>query len=939
MSYHVGWCRAQRNPQMIHLRIFISSPGDVTDERELARKVIDRLQYQYPFHGRLTLETVSWDRSGAEVPMEATLTPQEAIDEGLAKPSECDIVIVILWSRMGTPLPAEYTKPDGSTYLSGMEWEYCDALKAAQQQKGKPIILLYHRSEVPAMPMNDPEKPEKERQWDRVQNFLASFQRSDGSIKGGINNYDAPSDFEEKLERQLRTRIGRLFEKLKTDETVETFRSGVKPSSPPLWQGSPFPGLQAFTEKHAPIFFGRSRETDGLVRKLSESDTRFVIVVGASGSGKSSLVAAGLLPRLKAGAIQGSDSWRYVRFLPGGMGDNPFLALAVSLLPQLESHDWRAPELAESILENSLKLAELLPQVPHQHPTLLLFIDQFEELFTLVATRYREPFMKLLTSLSENAHVCIVATMRADFYAQCVESPVLAELLRAGSYPLAAPGMGVLREMIARPAERAGLSFEEDFVDRILDDTGTAPGSLALMAFALSQLYEARTSEGRLTHTAYDRFGGVKGAIGDRAENTYSRLGHKVQESFSSVFRDLLSVDEQGVATRRRAIYDRICESPEPRTLVDNFTNARLLVTGRGKNNVSTVEVAHEALLTHWPRLDEWIEAWRDDLRLRHQVKAAAEEWQRQGQNTLYVWPHERLQPVYATFDRLGIDRESLEEPLHSFIRPEAERLLEELENPHTTHYRRAEIGDRLNQIGDPRYGIGVDKEGTPQIDWVDVPGGRVKLEEHEGTFDVEPFYIACFPVTYRQYRAFLEASDGFQNDQWWKGLQREEPGEQYRPTDNCPAENVSWYDAVAFSRWLSARLSYEIRLPKEEEWQQAATGGNADYIYPWGPEWKEGLANTDESRLSRTTAVGMYPGGQTVQGVLDMSGNVWEWCLNKYEKPKDTSMGENVSRVVRGGSWLSYLDYALATYRYLNSPVNRYGSIGFRLCCSAPIK
>ena len=301
--------------------------------------------------------------------------------------------------------------------------------------------------------------------------------------------------------------------------------------------------------------------------------------------------------------------------------------------------------------------------------------------------------------------------------------------------------------------------------------------------------------------------------------------------------------------------------------MVDAFVDARLLVTDRGPAGEAMVEVAHEALLREWPRLAEWIGERADDLRLRRQAEAAAAEWERSGRDASHLWPHERLVPVHDALARLGIDRATLPEPARSFLRPEAERLLEELERPETSHYRRAEIGDRLDRIGDPRPGVGLRPDGLPDIVWCEIPAGTVTLEGVEGRFEVESFLIAKYPVTYRQYRAFLDDAAGYRDQRWWEGLQREaEPGEQYRPTGNCPAENVSWYDAMAYCRWLSARLGYEVRLPTEPEWQQAATGGNPGNEYPWGA-WADGNANTSESRLSRTTAVGMYPGGASAAG------------------------------------------------------------------------
>jgi hypothetical protein len=155
----------------LHLRVFLASPGDVVDERALALQVLEQLQYDPLLRGRITVETVAWDKPGAGTPMLATLTPQEVIARGLTPPGECDIVIVILWSRLGTPLPAEWKKPDGSLYRSGTEWEYCNAFKAAEQH-GKPKLLLYRRTEKVLLDPDDPLFEENSRQWRLVKEFF-----------------------------------------------------------------------------------------------------------------------------------------------------------------------------------------------------------------------------------------------------------------------------------------------------------------------------------------------------------------------------------------------------------------------------------------------------------------------------------------------------------------------------------------------------------------------------------------------------------------------------------------------------------------------------------------------------------------------------------------------------------------------------------------------
>src|SRR5262245_46654442 len=276
---------------------------------------------------------------------------------------------------------------------------------------------------------------------------------------------------------------------------------------------------------------------------------------------------------------------------------------------------------------------------------------------------------------------------------------------------------------------------------------------------------------------------------------------------------------------------------------------------------------------------------------------------------------------------------------MQAFIRPVAERPLDEIDNAVTSHQRRASIGDRLADIGDPRPGIGLNSGGLPEFVWLPVPGGEVTLEDNAGTFTVQPFTISKYPVTWAQYRSFLEEPDGYRQRRWWRGLAEHQarPGEQYRQQETHPADSVSWYDAVAFCRWLSARLGYEVRLPTEWEWQQVATGGDSAREYPWGTDWDSAYANTWESHLGRTTAVGVYPQGVSPVGALDMSGNVWEWCLNEYDHPQRTGLSGTARRVVRGGSWGNDQGYARASYRAYYAPGNRYYDVGLRVVRSSP--
>ncbi len=250
-------------------------------------------------------------------------------------------------------------------------------------------------------------------------------------------------------------------------------------------------------------------------------------------------------------------------------------------------------------------------------------------------------------------------------------------------------------------------------------------------------------------------------------------------------------------------------------------------------------------------------------------------------------------------------------------------------------------------EVLDNRPGVGLTANRLPDIDWVEIPGGTVMLEGVKGEFKVAPFRIARYPVTNCQFKAFEEAADGHRNKELWRDIRlSDSPYPSNWKETNCPRETVSWYEAVAFCRWLTRKYHQhklletgkEIRLPAEWEWQQAATGGNPEKTYPWGPKWDAGKANTYESDLSRTTAVGMYPHGTWPDGPLDLSGNVWEWCLNEYGNPKRVEISGEKPRALRGGSWYNDQHLARCADRSFDHPDYRDDGIGFRVVCAPPI-
>ncbi|MEM9384281.1 MAG: SUMF1/EgtB/PvdO family nonheme iron enzyme [Pseudomonadota bacterium] len=270
--------------------------------------------------------------------------------------------------------------------------------------------------------------------------------------------------------------------------------------------------------------------------------------------------------------------------------------------------------------------------------------------------------------------------------------------------------------------------------------------------------------------------------------------------------------------------------------------------------------------------------------------------------------------------------------------------LIAELDRRSTSPQRRLDIGDLLARNGDTRRGVCLDGDAIPDIAWCEVPSGAFRYGDTGDQIELPTYSLSRYPVTNAQYEAFIEAGGYEQRDKWWQGLNQMIPESGGWSQSNRPRESVSWYEAVAYCRWLSAQLGYEVRLPTEQEWEKGARGKHGRR-YPWGDEYQVGIANLDETKqedgpnyLEQTTAVGIYPQGASPYGIEDMSGNVREWCADKYETPHDTGPSGDEPRVLRGGSWFVYPCLACAWYRFWYLPNLRNRGWGFRLCCSSPI-
>jgi DNA-binding SARP family transcriptional activator len=453
-----------------------------------------------------------------------------------------------------------------------------------------------------------------------------------------------PAGVDDVIQRATaKTQAGR-FEDARALATAlqETLRGTVVPVGIDLGAAelvNPYKGLRPFEEADAAEFYGRRALVAQLVARLAEEGegSRFLAVVGPSGSGKSSAVKAGLLPALREGAVPGSENWYVLQLTPG---TRPLDELEIALLRIAAQ---QPAGLGEQLARDAYGLARAARLVlPDDGATLLLVIDQFEEVYTAAAEpEQREQFLDVLATAAEDAGspVRILVTLRADFYDRPLLHPVLGQLMKARTevvLPLTATELALA---IREPAEGIGAAFESGLVPQIVADVAEEGGALPMLQYALTELFNRR--DGReLTRAAYEAIGGVSGALARRAEEVFSALSEAEQRVARQLFLRLVTLGEGAEDTRRRtprseleALRSEVTdESATIGAVLDTFGQARLLTFDRDPGTREpTAEVAHEALLREWPRLRAWLDDSRSDVRLQRQLLAALGEWQAAG--------------------------------------------------------------------------------------------------------------------------------------------------------------------------------------------------------------------------------------------------------------------------------------------------------------------
>lgn len=400
---------------------------------------------------------------------------------------------------------------------------------------------------------------------------------------------------------------------------------------------SPYQGLAAFHEDNAAFFFGREAFTSQLLDTIHQRHLAAVIV-GSSGSGKSSAVFAGLLPILRR-----DGDWLIVSFRPGS---HPFHALASALLPLLEpelDETGRlliSQKLADGLRSGEVTLLHTITRLLQKHPVanrLLLVADQFEELYTLCPDpTLRDSFLdELLTTMASGAShrpdpFALLLTLRADFMGQALTHRPFADALQGGSLMLGPMTHNELRSAIEKPAELQGAAFEAGLVERILDDVGEEPGNLPLLEFALTQLWE-QVEKGWMTHAVYEQIGRVEGSLARYADQFYAGLDPAEQKEARRIFVQLVQPGQGTEDTRRVA--KRADLVGVDWSLVQHLADKRLVVTSLNEENTETVEVVHEALIRGWGQLRAWMAADRAFRNWQETLRGALRGWESSGRD------------------------------------------------------------------------------------------------------------------------------------------------------------------------------------------------------------------------------------------------------------------------------------------------------------------
>lgn len=749
-------------------------------------------------------------------------------------------------------------------------------------------------------------------------------------------------------------------ETLDDEEAFHRLLSGIRGMAPGVGLGQaiyegecPYRGLELFEIEHASFFFGREALTEWLLNELrpssaSKADNRFLAIIGPSGSGKSSLARAGLLATLKQGKIAGSAEWPIVICRPN---TEPLESLGVALseVSGLKENPAAISDLIEKLHHNKrmLHLTTRVALRDRPEQRIVLLVDQFEEIFTLCRDEsQRQAFLDnlLYATTVTGGQTIVLLTLRADFYGKCADYPLLAATLSDNQILVGPMTEKELRLAIERPAQLAGCEFEKGLLDTILEDVQGQPGALPLLEHAMLELWNRRRGR-QLTFDAYYEIGRVDGAIARRAEEEYGALTSAEQVVAERILLRLVQPGEEREDTRRRVELNELLttgdQTPVVQAVVQQLANARLLTTSSDTTtNEKLVDMAHEALISGWPRLRGWLEQNRASLRTQRWLTERTRQWARlsQDEGTLLrgaqLVEAEKWGKTHRKQMTL-LELEFLESSLA--LREEEEIKQKSRHKQDIEQKRRLEESERLRIQSEAKAStnwrwlvlimtvivLGVSGlwgyrqflrfKASNQNPLVPIPASQeaVLISDKKASnspplsIQLDDFDIQRYEVSNAEY-GWCVMADVCQEPAD-RGLYKDA---QY---SNHPVTNVSATQADQYCQWLG------YRLPTELEWARAAYGSE-DRDWPWGDSEPDAVRLNIESEGAQP--VNRYANGATLEPeqLFNMLGNVWEWTATPYQdlsypyQPDDVEIWDGNSGnmptrlVARGASWKSRL-------------------------------
>lgn len=604
------------------IRIFISSPGDVYQERITAKKVIAELNKIYSKY--LEIEPILWE----DMPLLVSSTFQDGIDE-IIKQYNIDIAVFILWSRLGTPLNKSYLKKDGSFYQSGTEYEL-DLMLQSFEKSGHPRILVYVKNEPLKKRLiyeSEENLQEVISQHRAVKSFIKEhFHDEESGSNYAYTSFGGDVSFESRLKSHLKGIIA---------DYLGNKMTSIK------WHRNPYVGLNSFDYTESDIFFGREKAINDIMANalthMGEGHMPSIVLLGESGSGKSSLVQAGVVPMMDY--IEGSRG-KLLKVIPSLLGENiyeTFVELFLSTYPFLQETPI-AEELRKGIDED-YNFAHLQYALSKERSSEcpIFFLDQFEELFSdaRISDDQRKSFLRLIRGLVGTRQVFIILSMRNDFYSYFHSYKDFNLVKETATLVYDIPLLGSLEytSIIKEPAKLAGVEWEINdngqALDEMIINDAIELKSLPLIQFSLYELYKIRDEENSISYENYQSIGGIKGAFLSYANSVYQQLSAAEVLALNDILSKTITTSnlESETFVRKTSLLREVEISDIHRNLVKKLVDAHILVSSKNSNGEPTVTLVHEMLINSWPIISQWIESEKYFIKESGYYEKRAIQW------------------------------------------------------------------------------------------------------------------------------------------------------------------------------------------------------------------------------------------------------------------------------------------------------------------------